>query len=243
MGVTTTTNLIGTCQPDAHRIRLECPELFGRLAALPPLPADYRDLTSPRNTRRTRGRRTALISVCASHEMCPIIARRAPRPSFAAMRCIIARCSFIDRSACGRRPKRTCPQPTQGDADCGLVRRPTAMGGRLDLHLDRRGLAVCGGGARPVLAPRGRLVVVSKTRLRYDERGMTAELVTDALVAISATCGARATSKSVQRRWRRSSAWPARSDYRSRGSIARDGGTRRSAIVQPDAVRTRARLA
>jgi putative transposase len=47
------------------------------------------------------------------------------------------------------------------------------MDRRLHLHLDGRGLALCGGRDRPVLAPGGRLV---------DERaGMTAQLVADAL--------------------------------------------------------------
>jgi hypothetical protein len=42
------------------------------------------------------------------------------------------------------------------------------MGGRLHLHLDGGGLALRRGRDRPLLAPRGRLVVVSKTRLRDD---------------------------------------------------------------------------
>src|SRR5436190_24254460 len=60
-------------------------------------------------------------------------------------------------------------RPTGGDG-LGERARPQLrgagaqpqMGGRLHLHLDGRGLALCGGRARPVLAPGGGLV---------DERG------------------------------------------------------------------------
>ena len=73
--------------------------------------------------------------------------------------------SASEKKAFADRPRR----PSNGGALGERARPPLRgagaqpqMGGRLHLHLDRRGLAVCGGRHRPVLAQSGRLV---------DERG------------------------------------------------------------------------